>query len=50
MSTGAVTAGKNPYKHIPSDIEIAQAARMKPIVEVAKDLGIGEKHIELYGL
>ena len=32
-----------------SDIEIAQKAKMLPIVEVAKKLGIGEEDIELYG-
>jgi len=32
-----------------SDLEIAQRAKMKPIVEVAKILGIREDEIELYG-
>ena len=32
-----------------SDIEIAQAARMLPIVEVAKSIGLGEEDLELYG-
>ena len=32
-----------------SDIEIAQAAKMKNIKEIAEDLGIGEKYLELYG-
>src|SRR5258706_10548648 len=35
---------------MPSDIEIAQAAKMKRIAEVAKSrLGIGEEHLEPYG-
>jgi formate--tetrahydrofolate ligase len=35
---------------MPSDIEIAQAATMKRIAEVAKaKLGIGEEHLEPYG-
>lgn len=34
---------------IPSDIEIAQNARMKPIVEVASSIGIREDELELYG-
>lgn len=34
---------------VPSDIEIAQAAQMKPVVEIAKQLGLGEDDIELYG-
>jgi formate--tetrahydrofolate ligase len=32
-----------------SDIEIAQAAKMKPIIEIAKDLGLSEEDLELYG-
>lgn len=32
-----------------SDLEIAQAAEMKPITEIAKDLGLEEDEIELYG-
>lgn len=36
-------------KKIPSDLEIAQAAKIRPIVEVAKELGIGEEYLELYG-
>lgn len=32
-----------------SDIEIAQATRMKPITEVAEKLGISRDHLELYG-
>lgn len=34
---------------VPSDIEIAQAAKMKPVMEIAKELGLGEDEIELYG-
>ncbi len=36
-------------KNIPSDLEIAQAARMKPIIEIAKKIGIREDELELYG-
>ena len=32
-----------------SDIEIAQAAKMKPIKEVAASIGIEEDEIEYYG-
>jgi len=32
-----------------SDIEIAQAARIKPIKEIAASIGIDEKYLELYG-
>ena len=34
---------------IPSDIEIAQRTRIKPIVEVASSIGIGEDELEYYG-
>ena len=34
---------------IPPDIEIAQAAKMKPIIEIAAQLGLTEDDIELYG-
>jgi len=34
---------------IPSDIEIAQNAKMKPIVEVASSIGINDDELELYG-
>ena len=35
-------------KHL-SDIEIAQTANMRPIIEVAKDLGFSDDEIETYG-
>jgi formate--tetrahydrofolate ligase len=34
---------------IPTDIEIAQAAKMKPIVDIAAELGISQDDIDLYG-
>jgi len=34
---------------IPSDIEIAQSAKLKPITEIAVSLGLTEDDIELYG-
>jgi formyltetrahydrofolate synthetase len=34
---------------VPSDIEIAQAAEIKPIYEVAEDAGILRSELELYG-
>ena len=34
---------------VPSDIAIAQAAKMEPVVEIAKKLGISEDDLELYG-
>lgn len=36
-------------KKIPSDIEIAQAAILKPIQEIAGSLGIKEDELEMYG-
>ena len=32
-----------------SDVEIARAAQLRPIAEIAKSLGIAEEHIEPYG-
>ena len=32
-----------------SDVEIARAAQLRPIAEIAKTLGIAEEHIEPYG-
>ena len=34
---------------IPSDIEIAKAADIKPIKEIASQLGISEDNLEQYG-
>ena len=34
---------------VPSDIEIAQEAKIKPILQVAQELGIRENELELYG-
>jgi methylenetetrahydrofolate dehydrogenase (NADP+) / methenyltetrahydrofolate cyclohydrolase / formyltetrahydrofolate synthetase len=34
---------------VPSDIEIAQEAKLKPIVQVARELGIKESELELFG-
>lgn len=34
---------------VPSDIEIAQAAKLKPILQIAGELGIRENELELYG-
>jgi len=37
-------------KHpVPSDIEIAQEAKMRPILEYAKELGLTEDDLDLYG-
>jgi len=34
---------------VPSDIDIAQSAELRPIVRVAAELGLGENEIDLYG-
>ena len=34
---------------VPSDIEIAQEAKIKPILQVAAELGLRENELELYG-
>jgi len=34
---------------VPSDIEIAQAAYVKPITEVAEEIGFLPEELELYG-
>lgn len=34
---------------VPSDLDIAQAAKMQPIVEIAKKIGLQEDDLELYG-
>jgi formyltetrahydrofolate synthetase len=37
-------------KHpVPSDIEIAQAAKLKPILQIAEEVGLKEKELELFG-
>ncbi len=35
--------------HVPSDIEIAQNAKLRPIVDVAKEVGLGADDLDLYG-
>lgn len=34
---------------VPSDIEVAQAAKLKPITQIAEEYGIRENELELYG-
>ena len=34
---------------VPSDIEIAQAAKLEPIIDIAKKIGLEEDDLELYG-
>jgi formate--tetrahydrofolate ligase len=36
-------------KKIPDDLEIAQSSRLKPIAEIAAQIGIKEDELELYG-
>ena len=35
--------------NVPSDIEIAQAATLQPITKVAKQVGLTDDDVELYG-
>jgi formate--tetrahydrofolate ligase len=35
--------------NVPSDIEIAQNAKLRPIIDVAKEIGLGEEDLDLYG-
>ena len=36
-------------KPVPSDLDIAQAAELRPIVEIARSVGLNEDDLELYG-
>lgn len=38
-----------PLPEVPSDIEIAQAAKLKPIIEIAESLGLTKDDLEPYG-
>ncbi len=47
--TGFVPTKLKLLRPVPSDIDIAQAAKLKPILQVAAELGIRENELELYG-
>jgi methylenetetrahydrofolate dehydrogenase (NADP+)/methenyltetrahydrofolate cyclohydrolase/formyltetrahydrofolate synthetase len=38
-----------PARPVPSDIEIAQSAKLLPIVKIARRIGLTEKDLDLYG-
>lgn len=38
-----------PLSPVPSDLDIAQAADIKPIVEIAAKLGINQRHLIPFG-
>ncbi len=38
-----------PLRPVPADIEIAQAGRLKPITQIAEELGLKPTDLELYG-
>ena len=40
---------KKKGEQLKSDIEIAQAAKIKPIIEIAESIGLNEDDLELYG-
>jgi formyltetrahydrofolate synthetase len=57
-TVAATTNGKKPSfipiklklrRPVPSDIDIAQESKIKPILQVAAELGIRENELELYG-
>jgi formate--tetrahydrofolate ligase len=41
--------GSSALQNLPTDIEIAQSVKPRPIVDVARDLGLGADDLELYG-
>lgn len=45
----AVSSNVKPRKAVPSDIEIAQAATMEPIIKIAEKIGLSEDDLDLYG-
>lgn len=57
MSSQTSQGGKRPFQAtrlnrvnpVPSDIEVAQAATLKPIAQVAEELGLLPEEIEFYG-
>ncbi|MEL7643245.1 MAG: formate--tetrahydrofolate ligase, partial [bacterium] len=57
MTVKSKVPGAKPFKPtplkrvlpVPSDIEVAQAATLKPITQVAEELGILPEELELYG-
>jgi formate--tetrahydrofolate ligase len=44
-----MTTPTKPQVTVPSDIAIAQAAKMRPIADVAQELGLGDDELILYG-
>ncbi len=49
MARKFVPTPLNLLNPVPSDIDIAQAGTLKPIVQVAEELGLLENELELYG-
>src|SRR5574340_425445 len=49
LTTGFVPTRMKLRRPVPSDIEIAQEAKLKPILQVARELGIRENELELFG-
>ena len=46
---GPASAAASQHANPKSDIEISQAAKKRPIVEIARELGIGAENLEPYG-
>jgi formate--tetrahydrofolate ligase len=49
VTTPGTTPTASPSAAVPSDIEIAQRATLRPIVDVAAELGLGPDDLDLYG-
>jgi formyltetrahydrofolate synthetase len=49
MATKDLRTTPLPIRDVPSDIEIAQDAQMRPIMDIADEVGILPKELELYG-
>ncbi|MFH1854350.1 MAG: formate--tetrahydrofolate ligase [Candidatus Omnitrophota bacterium] len=44
-----INNGGGKLTKVPTDLEIAQAAKLKPITEIASQIGINDDELELYG-
>src|SRR5438045_9551765 len=49
MTAPTVSTASTVSIKVPSDIAIAQAARLRPIRDVAAELGLSDDELELYG-
>ncbi len=49
MNPQQSAAGRRYLDPVPSDLEIAQTATIRPVLEIAEQAGIGEDELDLYG-